>query len=114
MSELLDIASELERLAGRLRAHSATASTGEDPADEWPAWREAQQQRRRLRDPNWPPRGQLAAAVDDRGGRVERLEFMILASRCGYSDGRSIGGFYSGRPPMFRDDDDDDVVLTSR
>jgi hypothetical protein len=112
MSELLDIASELERQARRLRAY-ATSSAGEDGKDEWPAWREAQQQRRRLRDPNWPPRGQLAAAVEERGGRVERLQFLLLAGDCGYTDGRSIGGFYSGRPPMFRDDGDD-VVLTER
>src|SRR6266566_4847260 len=100
--ELLEIASDLESIAKRLRA--VASGTNGSPDEDWPAWREAQASRRRLRDPRWPPRGQLAHLVRVRGGRVKRLEWVKLAVACGYSDGRSINGFYSGRPPMFRDE----------
>jgi hypothetical protein len=113
MPDLFEIASTLERAAADLRAlvGGAAISTGDE--HEWPAWRERNDQKHRLRDPKWPRRGELAYQVEAKGGRLPRVKWMTLAVACGYTDGRSLNGFFSGRPPMFQREGAD-IVLTTR
>lgn len=114
MPNLYEIATTLERAAADIRAIAASASPeSSHDEDEWPPWREEADRRHRLRDPKWPPRGEFAHRVETKGGRLSRLEWVTLAVTCGYGDGRSLNGFFSGRPPMFRHEGED-IVLTKR
>jgi hypothetical protein len=99
---------ELEKRVAELR----TRVEGAGPDEDWNAGDE-----RRARSwreiPEWERRGRFLNAVDEAGGRVDRVRWAELALEAGYPDPRAANGFFSGRPPVARRDDGD-VVLTER
>src|SRR5438477_9890342 len=70
--------------------------------------------RARRRRPEWKRRGRVFYAIDQAGGRVSDLEFIMIMLNAGYKDMRGSSGFFRGAPIPVLEQDGHEILLTER